>query len=320
MDCIHETVKRILTDTSLQQFDDKLHGLNERRPLDEDGNPIPSDSSESETKESEKEEEDENGDQFKKCSVCNKDCRTPNAQMINEIKKVKEIMKKTNETKHFRKPDYFSSRDISEYTKQFVLCWEPHKLLSSVNMTMSDLKCWNEGCNGKITVLQTLEHRSVEGLKSNGFIAFWVYACSKCKTNKQKSSLEIPSLHIMGFPLILTRQCPVITFLKSAVTQGLAEYVITMMTSELGAEQIMKGLGKLRDAEWAYHARIFLELQKQLATPSSTSGASSDLIIIYCFYLLTSRAYIFTLIDFFYRYKRTFSSPSTGIYTDTIST
>jgi hypothetical protein len=45
MDSIHETVERILTDTSLQQFDDKLHGLNERRPLDEDGNPIPSDSS-----------------------------------------------------------------------------------------------------------------------------------------------------------------------------------------------------------------------------------------------------------------------------------
>jgi hypothetical protein len=37
MDSIHETVKRILTDTSLQQFDDKLHGLNERRPLDKDG-------------------------------------------------------------------------------------------------------------------------------------------------------------------------------------------------------------------------------------------------------------------------------------------
>jgi hypothetical protein len=54
MDAIHETVHRILTDTSLQQFDDKLHSLNERRPLDRDGNPIQSDSSE--TKESEKEE------------------------------------------------------------------------------------------------------------------------------------------------------------------------------------------------------------------------------------------------------------------------
>jgi hypothetical protein len=78
----------------------------------------------------------------------------------------------------------------------------------------------------------------------------------------------------MGFPLSITRQSPVITLYKSAVTQELAEYVITMITSELGAEQIMKGLGKLRDAEWAYNARIFLEVQNQLATPSSTLGAS----------------------------------------------
>jgi hypothetical protein len=75
MDAIHETVHRILTDTSLQQFDDKLHGLNERRPLDKDGNPIQSDSRE--TKESEKEEVDENGDQFKKCPVCNLDACLP---------------------------------------------------------------------------------------------------------------------------------------------------------------------------------------------------------------------------------------------------
>jgi hypothetical protein len=62
-------------------YNDKLHGLNERRPLDEDGNPIPSDSSKSETKESEKEEEDENGDQFKKCSVCKKEEEDENGDL-----------------------------------------------------------------------------------------------------------------------------------------------------------------------------------------------------------------------------------------------
>jgi hypothetical protein len=200
MDCIHQTVHNILTDTSLQQFDDKLHGLNERRPLDINGNLIPSDSSDDGTKESgEKELVDEDGDQFKKCPVCEKDCRSPNDQMIVEIKKVKEIVKNTNLTRHFLRPNYLTSQDILEYTKQFILCWEPEKLLPSVNMTLSDLKCWNEGCNGKITVLPTREHRSIEGLKSNGFIVFSIFSCNKCTTNKQKSSLEIASLHIMKF-------------------------------------------------------------------------------------------------------------------------
>lgn len=219
MDCIHETVKIILEDNSLQQFDDTLYGLNERRPLDNHGNLIPSDSSDSEAKESEeKEEVDENGDQFQKCPVCNTDCRSPNNQMTNEIKKVKEIMRKTTtETKHFPKSDYVTSHDILDHTKQFIFCWEPHKLLHSVNMTVSDLNCWNIGCSGKISVLPTLEHRCVEGLKANGFIVYCVYACSKCKTNKQKSSLEIPSLHKMGFPLFVTRQSPVIPMHKSAV-------------------------------------------------------------------------------------------------------
>jgi len=273
MDAINKTVHTILTDPHLKQFDEQLHGLNKRRSLDSDGNLILVNSSESETKESETEEVDENDEQFQKCPVCNLDCRSPNAQMIKEIKKAKEIMKKTLETNHFLKRDFLTSGDILEYTKQPLYCWEPQKILLVVNMTLSDLNCWTDGCNGSITVLPPLNHRSVEGLKSNGFVIFPTYRCAKCK--KEKSSLDIDSLHLMGVPLAITRQCPVIALYKSAVTQELAEHIVNMMTSELGAEQIMKGLRKLRDGEYVYKARIFLEVQNQLAKPSSTSDIRS---------------------------------------------
>jgi hypothetical protein len=41
--------------------------------------------------------------------------------MINEIKKKEEIRRRQWDKNISCKPDYFSSRDISEYTKQFVL-------------------------------------------------------------------------------------------------------------------------------------------------------------------------------------------------------
>ena len=47
---------------------------------------------------------------------------------------------------------------------------------------------------------------------------------------------------------------------KSAVSQDLLEYVLTLMISELGAEQIIASLRKLREADWAYEYKLFLEL------------------------------------------------------------
>eukprot|EP00596_Hydrurales_sp_CCMP1899_P010806 CAMPEP_0119038734 /NCGR_PEP_ID=MMETSP1177-20130426/7829_1 /TAXON_ID=2985 /ORGANISM="Ochromonas sp, Strain CCMP1899" /LENGTH=141 /DNA_ID=CAMNT_0007001707 /DNA_START=215 /DNA_END=640 /DNA_ORIENTATION=+ len=129
MDAINETVRIILTIIpSLKQFDPELHVLNERRPLDSDGYPIlvNSSESESETKESEIEEVDENDEQIQKCLVYNLDYRSPNAQMIKEIKKAKEIMKKTLETNRFLKPDFLTSGLVCNGSNSILdlNCWE----------------------------------------------------------------------------------------------------------------------------------------------------------------------------------------------------
>ena len=262
MDSINQTVHDILNDGDLNQFNEHLYGLNDRRPLDDKGDPIPIPIAPTPY-----DEGLDKYEQFEKCKTCLHDCRSPNPLMSVELETVKQEMKSATVLKHFKRPDYFASKDINEYLKQPIWCWLPHLLLNVLGQNLNSLICWNKNCSGKISMLGTLEHRGVEGLKSNGFIVFCVYKCDKCKTNSQKSSLDIPCMHLMGFPQFICRQCPVLALHKSAVTQELLEFILTVATSEWGMNQATEKIRKFRTADYALRARCFMELQKKLAGP-----------------------------------------------------
>lgn len=85
-------------------------------------------------------------------------------------------------------------------------------------------------------LIKEYDHRSVEDVSTNGFIIFPIYFCTTCK--RTKSSIEIKDLAEMGIPSYVIRRCPVITFQKTCYTVELAELIMTLMTSELGAGQI----------------------------------------------------------------------------------
>ena len=100
-------------------------------------------------------------------------------------------------------------------------------------------------------------HRGVEDISTNGFIIYPIFLCSYCK--RTKSSLDVDDLLRMGFPPYLLRRCPVVTFSKTTYTVELAELLMTLMTTELGAGQISTFISKRRTAYWAASARVYLE-------------------------------------------------------------
>lgn len=66
----------------------------------------------------------------------------------------------------------------------------------------------------------------------------------------------------MGFPPYVIRRCPVIIFKRTAYTLDLAELIMTLMTSEMGAGQIQNLILKRRTSLWAANARVYLEAQE----------------------------------------------------------
>ena len=109
-------------------------------------------------------------------------------------------------------------------------------------------------------LVKEFDHRSVEDISTNGFIIYPIYVCTTCK--KTKSSLEMKDLLEMGIPLFVIRRCPVISFQKTCYTTELAELIMTLMTSELGAGQISNIIKKRRTAYWVGSARVYLEANK----------------------------------------------------------
>ena len=101
-----------------------------------------------------------------------------------------------------------------------------------------------------------------------------MYLCSVCK--KTKSSLEMTDLASMGFPSYVIRRCPVICFQRSTYTVELAELILTLMTSELGAGQISSVIAKRRTAFWAASARVYLEAQNHSVILESDRGSLSS--------------------------------------------
>ena len=80
----------------------------------------------------------------------------------------------------------------------------------------------------------------------------------------------------MGFPLYVIRRCPVICFQKTTYTTELAELIMTLMTSELGAGQISTVIAKRRTAYWAASARVYLEAQNHGVILESERGSLSS--------------------------------------------
>ena len=80
----------------------------------------------------------------------------------------------------------------------------------------------------------------------------------------------------MGFPLYVIRRCPVICFQRTTYTVELAELIMTLMTSELGAGQISTVIAKRRTAYWAASARVYLEAQNHSLILESERGSLSS--------------------------------------------
>ena len=111
-------------------------------------------------------------------------------------------------------------------------------------------------------------------ITTNGFTIFPVFLCSICK--RTKSSLELNDLAAMGIPPFVIRHCPVILFRRTTYTVKLAELIMTLMTSELGAGQISTVIMKRRTAHWAASARVYLEAQTCNSTLDSQIGSLSS--------------------------------------------
>ena len=109
---------------------------------------------------------------------------------------------------------------------------------------------------GTISVRE-YDHKSVEGVNSNGFVVYPIFQCAGCR--KTKSSMEISDLSKMGVPPYILRRCPVISMLKTSYSSELAELILTLMTSELGAGQIANFINKKRATFWVSQARVYLE-------------------------------------------------------------
>jgi hypothetical protein len=83
-------------------------------------------------------------------------------------------------------------------------------------------------------------------------------------------------LAAMGIPSFVIRRCPVISFRRTTYTVELAEMIMTLMTSELGAGQISNVIMKRRTAYWAACARVYLEAQTYSSALNSEKRSLSS--------------------------------------------
>jgi hypothetical protein len=197
--------------------------------------------------------------------ACGKSSRHPNKMMESKIKILKEKMKdKSDKTtiKHFYRDEHVVSTKLEDYLSQFVLTWDPLKIMNY----SKKLVCWDKKCNGGAISVKALEVRSVEDMQSNGFIIYPRYFCGKCK--RTKSSLVTEDLMQMGVPCYVIRRCPVVVKKKTAYTQDLVDSILTMMTGSLGAEQIANIIKAKRSSFWSAHAIVYLEVMADMAKNS----------------------------------------------------
>ena len=210
------------------------------------------------------------------CILCSKTYQSPNNLAIEEIRRCKTILKVSGKG-HYLRDNSITSLNLEDYLRPSIWCWHPQRLLPS---TSKPLVCWNRSCAGHLGTISSpitikeYDHRSVEDITTNGFIIFPVFLCSICK--RTKSSLEMSDLAAMGIPPFVIRRCPVISFRKTTYTVELAELIMTLMTSELGAGQISTVIMKRRTAYWAATARVYLEAHTYNLTLDSEKGSLSS--------------------------------------------
>lgn len=184
------------------------------------------------------------------CPICHQMANKPNHQ---KIAKCKEIASKS--VKHppdFLRSKYCCDTNLENYLEQDLYCWFPQKMFP-----LEKVHCWDPMCRGENTIAtKEINSRGVEGISSNGFIIFQVFKCKKCA--KTRSSLDIDSLLLMGFPKSTLRRCPVVTSPQKAVTKELYSFIMSHMTSELGAGQISSLIRKERTFLWCEQAMVYL--------------------------------------------------------------
>jgi hypothetical protein len=269
---IGHVATELLSETDAGQFSASLFGCNVEVEN------APSEIYENEDKEEEVEELEE------KCLFCRKNCSSANKSMLEHIKRCQTTMRNSKKVgTHFLRDPMVVSLNLEDYLIQDVYTWQPEKMLLSGR----SLVCWDSSCHGRegtkfkyflrgtslkyfrpsliqndVNISGTIsvkecDHRSVEGIDSNGFIVYPIYQCSCC--HRTKSSLELCDLLKMRVSPYILRRCPVVTMAKTCYSSQLAELILTLMTTELGAGQISTFIAKKRAALWVSQARVYLE-------------------------------------------------------------
>lgn len=84
------------------------------------------------------------------------------------------------------------------------------------------------------------------------------------------------AIAIMGIPDYVIRRCPVIPCKRTAFTVELAELIMSLMTSELGAGRISNLILKRRTFYWAASAKVYLEARNHRVGLESERGSLSS--------------------------------------------
>jgi hypothetical protein len=156
-----------------------------------------------------------------KCNECNHDHQKPSNLMEKKIEDLKKKIKnhdiKKGPLPHLKSNDLLVSNNIIDHlTNKTIFIWDPRFLLPSGCIP----HCWDPECHGftpsNTTCInrESVEVRSVEGLKDVSFILYAQFKCSKCKS--LKSSLDAEALELMGFPLAIVMMMPIVIFKHSA--------------------------------------------------------------------------------------------------------
>ena len=84
----------------------------------------------------------------------------------------------------------------------------------------------------------------------------------------------------MGVPDHIIRWCPVVVFQKLALTQDLADTIMNLMTSELGASQISNFIKKKkRSSKYISHATIYLQVMASSQNSLNDYGFGSNSVL-----------------------------------------
>lgn len=196
-----------------------------------------------------------------KCPKCSKTCRQePNDIMkvvLDETKKtIEREIKRNSQYKpaHRLRDPFLVTCDLNKSLQnKDIFVWIPHLIYDG--FTLAEMRCWQDGCNGKIRMLRIL-YRTVEGLHGVSFVLYAEYRCATC--SRDKTSLDAAAMHAARVPPFVGEKCPVICFKNSAWERELYDMWLSFAPTEFGPSSFATLIDKCRTARWTEDATTYL--------------------------------------------------------------